>query len=250
MSQPLERVPRRLLSGAVFDQLLDRIIGGTFRPGQPLPPERLLCTELGVSRTAVREALARLVELRLIQVRHGGETLVLDFRATAGLDLLPRLMRRGDLQTRSLVVESGLQMRAALTPEIARLAANAGTAVATGPLFVVVAEMAAARDDLAALQTLSLRFWAIVVEASGNLAYQLAFNSLRDAFMAMRETAAQAMAAELRDRKGYQAIAEAIRDGDEAAAERAARAHIALGVDGLAALVREAAPRARRKKTA
>lgn len=250
MAQPLERVPRRLLSGAVFDQLLDRIVGGTFKPGQPLPAERLLCAELGVSRTAVREALARLVELRLIQVRHGGETLVLDFRATAGLDLLPRLMSRGDLQTRSLVVQSGLQMRAALTPEIAKLAASPTRDLDTAPLFEVIAEMAAARDDLAALQLLSLRFWALVVDFSGNLAYQLAFNSLRDAFMALREAAAEAMAAELRDRKGYKAIAEAIRDGDEAAAERASRAHIALGMDGLAALFRDPTPRARRKRSA
>ncbi|HTM22354.1 MAG TPA: GntR family transcriptional regulator, partial [Kofleriaceae bacterium] len=61
----LARIPRLSLSGAVFDQILDRIVGGDFPAGRPLPAERLLCAELGVSRTAVREALARLAQLRL-----------------------------------------------------------------------------------------------------------------------------------------------------------------------------------------
>src|SRR5262252_3716050 len=89
----LDRIARQPLSAAVFDQLAERIIRGAFAPGAALPSERQLCAELGVSRTAVREALARLAQLRLIQVRHGGETRVLDFRATAGLDLLPHLLR-------------------------------------------------------------------------------------------------------------------------------------------------------------
>src|SRR5204863_6163248 len=80
----LDRVARQPLSAVVFDQLLDRIVAGAFQAGDALPAERQLCTELGVSRTAVREALARLAQLKLIQVRHGGETRVLDFRATAG----------------------------------------------------------------------------------------------------------------------------------------------------------------------
>ncbi|MBZ0231141.1 MAG: GntR family transcriptional regulator, partial [Deltaproteobacteria bacterium] len=85
----LERIPKRSLTDAVFDQLVARIVSGTLAPGQALPPERLLCAELGVSRTAVREAMSRLAQLRLVAVRHGGETRVLDFRVTGGLDLLP-----------------------------------------------------------------------------------------------------------------------------------------------------------------
>jgi GntR family transcriptional repressor for pyruvate dehydrogenase complex len=236
LPQPLEPVPRRSLSGAVFDQILDRIVAGVFPPGRPLPPERKLCVEIGVSRTAVREALARLAQLRLIQLRQGGETLVLDFREVAGLDLLPRLLR-GDGGLQADVLGAGLEMRAALAPEIARLAAVRGGPAVAAELDEVLAAMAQAPGDPAALHVLSLRFWAPVVAGSENLAFRLAFNSLRDAFAAIRDEVAAAMARELGDHAGYRAIAAAIRRRDGAGAARATRAHLALGAPGLAAMV-------------
>lgn len=229
----LERVQKRSLSGAVFDQLVDKIVGGTFPVGTPLPSERQLCLELGVSRTAVREALARLAQLNLIAVRQGGETLVRDFRTTAGLDLLPRLLRRTDGRPNLAVVRSGLEMRAALAPDIARLAAAHIADPISAALDATVADMARPGVELATLQGLSLRFWAILVAASGNLAYQLAFNSLRDAVHALGEVMANAQEDELRDLHGYRQIATAVRRGDHEAAHRAAREHIELGMRGL-----------------
>ncbi len=234
----LARIPRTSLSGAVFEQILDRIVDGTFAAGEPLPSERLLCTELGVSRTAVREALARLAQMRLIQVRHGGETTVLDFRAVAGLDLLPRLLARPGRGLHAEASRAGMEMRAALAPEVARLAAVRGGAALARRLDQRLAAMTEAGDDLMALHHLSFAFWSEVIAGADNLAYQLAFNSLRDAFGFgnMRERAAAAMTDELRDLRGYRAIAEAIRRGDGDAAARAARTHLALGAAGLAAL--------------
>ena len=64
----------------------------------PLPSERRLAEVLGVSRPAVREALQRLSQAQLVEVRHGGSTTVRDFRTFGGLDLLPRLLvRDGEL---------------------------------------------------------------------------------------------------------------------------------------------------------
>jgi DNA-binding FadR family transcriptional regulator len=228
----LERVEKRSLSAAVFDQLVDRIVAGVFPVGAPLPSERQLCLELGVSRTAVREALARLAQLRLIAVRQGGETRVLDFRTTAGLDLLPRLLRRADGTPNLTVMRAGLEMRAALAPDVARLAAS-GHPPTADALDSVVAAMARPGIDLPALQALSLRFWEILVAASGNLAYQLAFNSLRDAIEALGEVMGRAREDELRDRAGYRRIADAVRKGDAEAAGRAAREHIEVGLRGL-----------------
>ena len=229
----LERVQKRSLSGAVFDQLVDKIVGGTFPVGTPLPSERQLCLELGVSRTAVREALARLAQLKLIAVRQGGETRVLDFRTTAGLDLLPRLLRRADGTPNLALVRSGLEMRAALAPDIARLAALHVAEPISAALDATVAAMAEPAVELAALQALSLRFWGILVAASGNLAYQLAFNSLREAVAALGEVMASAQSDELRDLDGYRRIARAVRGGDEEAARTAAQEHIELGLRGL-----------------
>jgi DNA-binding FadR family transcriptional regulator len=239
----LERIPKRSLTEAVFDQLVARIVSGKLAPGQALPPERLLCAELGVSRTAVREAMSRLAQMRLVAVRHGGETRVLDFRRHGGLDLLPHLMRQQETALTADVMRAGVEMRAALGPELARAAAMRCGDETAGGLKGVLETMEGA-DDLAALQQASLAFWQIVVDGTGNLAYQLAFNTLRDAFLGMREVVAAAQAAELRDLKGYRAIARAIEDGDGDGAARAARAHIALGVANLTQLAR---PKPRRK---
>ena len=231
-----DRVARQPLSAVVFDQLLERVVTGAFAPGQALPPERQLCLELGVSRTAVREALARLAQLRLIQIRHGGETRVLDFRATAGLDLLPSLLRRANGRIDPEIARSGFEMRAAIGPDMARLAAERRSEPQVAKLYAT-AEDLAAMTDLAQLADLSMTFWAVLAAASKNLAYQLAFNTLREAVSSLPGLAA-AQEDELHDHKGYRAIADAVRRRDSAAAGKLARAHIAIGLGGIAGLMR------------
>jgi DNA-binding FadR family transcriptional regulator len=241
----LERIPKRSLTDAVFDQMVARVVTGRWVAGQALPPERLLCAELGVSRTAVREAMSRMVQLRLVAVRHGGETRVLDFRQSGGLDLLPYLVRQTDGALTAEVLRAGVEMRAALAPEMARAAALHREHAIAEELTTIVEEMVPARGDLLALQGLSLRFWQAVVDGTDNLAYQLAFNTLRDAFLGIRQVVAAAQATELRDLAGYGAIGRAIvlRDGDKAA--EAARAHIALGASGLSGLAGKSSKRKR-----
>jgi len=56
---------------AIERRIKELIAGGTLKPGQQLPSERQLQTQLGVSRLPLREALARLQALGLIRIRHG-----------------------------------------------------------------------------------------------------------------------------------------------------------------------------------
>ena len=57
------------------------------QPGESLPSERRLAEVLGVSRPAVREAIKRLTEAGLVEVRQGDATTVRDFRRHAGLEI-------------------------------------------------------------------------------------------------------------------------------------------------------------------
>jgi GntR family transcriptional regulator, transcriptional repressor for pyruvate dehydrogenase complex len=161
-------------------------------------------------------------------VRHGVETLVQDWRSAAGLDLLPFLVKRAGGVALAELLRSGMEMRAAIAPDIARLAAMRARGHIADGLDHVVEEMERAEDDLLLLQSLSLQFWALLTAGCDNPAYQLAFNSLRDAILSLREPVAAAMEFQLRDLSGFRAIAHAVRARDAKKAASATRAHIAI----------------------
>lgn len=58
-------------SEATMDAIKRIILGRRLRPGSPLPTEAVLCEELGVSRSSVREALRRLEALDIVNVHQG-----------------------------------------------------------------------------------------------------------------------------------------------------------------------------------
>ncbi|WP_433802408.1 GntR family transcriptional regulator [Actinomycetospora sp. CA-084318] len=74
--------PRTSLREQVFAQLRAAIVDGTLEPGERLHDAEL-CRWLGVSRTPVREAIARLELAGLVVVKPGSSTVVspLDHRA-------------------------------------------------------------------------------------------------------------------------------------------------------------------------
>jgi GntR family transcriptional regulator, transcriptional repressor for pyruvate dehydrogenase complex len=222
-----QAVSRRLVSDAVHDQLRRAILDGELPPGDALPPERALAERFGVNRHAVREALKRLQQARLVEVAHGGATTVLDWRETAGLDVLPDLVRGGGHLPSAGVLRSVLEMRLALGVDVARLCAqragaelaerlrepiDAGRAAAAGgaPLDVVAAHY----DEL----------WRRLIASSGNVAYRLAHNSLLDAIDRLPELAHGLSAAEIRDHARQAKLADAVARGDAAAAARHAHA--------------------------
>ena len=67
--------PKRI-SDLVFEQLRDLIFKGRIKPGEQLMTERELAENLNVSRPTVREAINRLVTLRLLEHRQGQGTFV------------------------------------------------------------------------------------------------------------------------------------------------------------------------------
>lgn len=67
--EPLTRAQR--LSDKVVDLLLERILTDHLQPGDPLPSERELGEQFGVSRTVVREATRALAARGVIEARAG-----------------------------------------------------------------------------------------------------------------------------------------------------------------------------------
>lgn len=222
---PLHPVARRSVPDDVFDQVLGEVISGEIPPGETLPSERRLAEVLGVSRPAVREALQRMAQTRLLDVRHGGSTTVRDFKRYAGLDLLPALLvRAGGLDT--VVVRSILEARLAIGPAVAALAAERG-----GPALAVsltdCVEALGRTEDGVERQIHALEFWDLMVDAADSVVFRMMFNSLRAAYEPALEALAPVMAEEVGQSGAYALLTAAIGAGDpetaKAAAERVLR---------------------------
>jgi GntR family transcriptional regulator, transcriptional repressor for pyruvate dehydrogenase complex len=112
----LQPAPRRKLTEAVAQQLLDQIRQQRLKPGTRMPSERELMAALGVGRSTVREALNGLALLGVIEVRHGQGAFVAAVPNENISDELGTALAKG--VTRDL-----LEARKVIEVEVARLAA-------------------------------------------------------------------------------------------------------------------------------
>ena len=215
----LKPVERTNLSDQVFAQLRDSILTDEFHAGDRLPSERVLCENLDVNRSSVREALKRLEQARLIQTRHGGGSTVLDFRSHAGFDLLRDLVAPGG-RINPVVARSILEFGAVVWPEMARLAARRAGEVDIDEMVAVVEQIEAcgARES-ARLQELDFELFCLLARASENLAFVLVMNSVRSVFDECRQFFTDTHAPEAAEL--YRAIVEAIRGRDSEGARLA-----------------------------
>lgn len=223
-----ETVNRQSLSEAVYDQLRTRILSGELAAGDELPSERILCEMLGVNRGAVREGIKRLQQAGLVQVRHGGPTVILDFEQEAGLEMLPALLIDEEGQMRVEIARGIVSLRQNLAPEVARQAAQRADEVTADTLDTLVAEMQVT-GELEKLQEIVFEYWETLVRGSGNIAYRLAFNSMRKTYRKIWGLLTRTLEPEFRDADRLEALAAAVREGDSETAHRLASEHIALG---------------------
>lgn len=88
-------IPKVDLVTVAVGQIRDAILSGDIAVDDELPSERELALQLGINRTTVRDVLAHLEFLGMIQRRHGKRCRVLDYRRSGSLELIPHLVRLG-----------------------------------------------------------------------------------------------------------------------------------------------------------
>ena len=76
---------RTLVPRTVSDHLQNIILKGGLKPGDKLPPQRVLAEQLGVSRPSLREAISVLEAMGLVNVRMGSGVYVAPSTARAPL---------------------------------------------------------------------------------------------------------------------------------------------------------------------
>lgn len=153
--------------GNTVDHLGEAIVGGRYAPGTSIPPEPMLCEELGVSRTVVREAVKSLVAKGLVSTGPKVGTRVLKddhwnwfdpdvivWKSKAGLT--PEFLR--DLQDLRRVVE----------PAAVGLAAQRATAADIAEIEIAYAGMKRAVEEGGDYVTHDLRFHQGLLRACHN----------------------------------------------------------------------------------
>ena len=174
-------ITRALVSDQVFRALCDTIVSGGYKAGEKLPTQRALAADLGVNMASVREAVKRLEQLGLVEVRHGDAMRVRDWRAEGGLDVIVHLLfAAGGLDRTTLAAV--LEARRLMLAEAARLAAERRTAEQAERLDAM-AQRITAEDDPAAAQLLDLEFMTELVEASQNVVFVLVLNTVRRLYL-------------------------------------------------------------------
>lgn len=157
----------RRRADAVVIEIASNIITGHYPQGSALPTEQLLGERFEVSRTVVREALARLAGCGLIEVRHGLGSVVLErarwreidpvllqIRTEAGLidDLLPDLF----------------DIRRMVELEVAERAARQRTPEDLAILSAIMATQRQSMGDPEAYNAADIAFHDALIGASGN----------------------------------------------------------------------------------
>jgi GntR family transcriptional repressor for pyruvate dehydrogenase complex len=209
--------------------LEDAILSGKWAPGDRLPSERDISTEMDVSRSVVREALGRLASLGLVRSVHGSGTVVQvpsDRPITTGYRRL--------LQHREFALSDLAAVRLPLETAIVRLAALHRTDEQLERLARAQEVLANRRSSLDAQVQADLEFHAILAEASANLLFGVVLAPIQELLIESRRRTLGRHGAELAHRH-HAAILEAIRARDATAADRAMREHLQANFEHLAA---------------
>lgn len=160
----------------VAQQILSQISAWRLRVGDALPGERGLSLELGVSRTAVREALKFLSAKGVVQVRHGRKTVVAADPATPLKESLQRIPSSDE------TILDLFEVRESFEAEIAALAAQRATPAEKQQLAHLVAQMQALSADAerAAFVRLDLAFHNLLAQCSHNPVFSALLQSIRE----------------------------------------------------------------------
>lgn len=160
----------------VVDYISDLILSGVIRPGEKLPPERLLAGHIGVSRSVLRDALKRLASRELICATQGGGNYVNEIIGTQMADPIAALLRENPQ-----AMDDFMEFRCEFEGSTAFLAAARATSADIKSLSKIVESMEAAQlDDNQNVEAqLDADFHMAVAEISHNVVFIQVTQSLR-----------------------------------------------------------------------
>ena len=148
----------------IVQQIEESVLNGSLKPGDQLPAERELAQRLGVSRTAVREAVKALREKGLVEAYSGRGTFITDGTTHAARQSFDLMVKIGQQEGSGHLAE----LRLILEPGIAAIAAVRGEQEHLAAMREAVAVMDLAQKDPEAYIEADLDFHLALAEAAAN----------------------------------------------------------------------------------
>ena len=201
----------------------DLIVRGRLRPGDRLPGERELATQIGVSRPSVRAGLHALAAMGVVRSRHGSGTYIPDGPPALGSEPLSFLAA-----LHGFTREEMYEARRILEVEAAALAAERATHEHLATLAEEVAGMFANRDNPQLFLLHDINFHRGVADAAKNPIVGTLVGMVSALYYERRRGAVErASDSDLRDAaEAHRRIYQAIRARDAAGARRAMNEHL------------------------
>jgi DNA-binding FadR family transcriptional regulator len=215
-------IPRDTVVDALVDRLCFEVLSDNWPPGALLPPERELAANYGVTRTSLKHALVRLVQMGLVETRHGVGTRVRDYHRDGGWELLPVLVAAAGPQWLGEIFEARREI-GALLAEKAAIHSTEGHQAELAELLQVIRRA----PDADAAQLADCEFHRVLAAASGNRVYGLLANGLLNAYLQVRQLFQEPFGDPPAAADRLAPLVEAVRARDPARARAAAEEYLA-----------------------
>jgi len=206
----------------IVQQIEASVLDGTLKPGDQLPAERELAQRLGVSRTAVREAVKALREKGLVEAYSGRGTFVTDGTSQAARQSFDLMIRVGQQESSPHLAE----LRLILEPGIAALAAERLKDEDVAAMREAVAVMDRSQKDPAAYIEADLDFHLALAEAVANPLILSLIDSIVGLLREQRIKIFNVEGGPQRGQLHHKRILEAVERRDPEMARSAMRAHL------------------------
>lgn len=214
----VEREPR--LSDKVAEMMRETIIGRQLAPGTPLPSERELGEQFGVSRTVIREAVRALAAKGIVEVRTGSGLRVASVDETTALESLTWYIRGGQIEYAYVH-----EVRSAIEVEMAGLAAERRTDDQLRALQAAHKRFQAVLDDVEEATLADVEFHGLIAKATQNELFSALLGSIGEALIHIRRETL-AVGSGKKTVAAHAKILAAIKLGNAVAARDAMREHL------------------------
>jgi GntR family transcriptional repressor for pyruvate dehydrogenase complex len=211
------------LASQVAEQLEELIVENRLQAGDRLPSERELGRRFGVSRTVIREAVRVLMAKNLLEIVHGGGTVVRSPSPHSIGKAVALMLRLGDTPINYDKVN---EVRRLLEVEIVGLAAERRTADDLAKLESIVDAMAEIQADREQFAENDVAFHVALAEATHNELFVVLLDSLADVMLKVRQTGFEAPGAPAHAMTYHRRIFEQVRDENVAEARHVMAEHL------------------------